>query len=294
MTVARRSLRELRGFVFDLDGCVWTGEALVPGVAEVLGFLRRQGRAIAFLTNNSRARSTSLRQKLEGLGIEAAPGEVLTPLEILGEVIDARWGPSQVLVVGGEEMEDVLREAGHTLVPVDRHAEASVVVVGNDFALSYARLTAAARAVARGAAFVTPNLDPRLPLEGDEFLPGCGAIVEAVATAAGVRPLVVGKPEPPLFELALSRMGIAPEAAAMVGDSVDSDIRGSRRIGMTAVLFAPRGGPDGVAHYVVRSMRELGRLLGDQKKPKAETPGTVESREKPVSQAEGGASPCDA
>jgi 4-nitrophenyl phosphatase len=300
VTAARRSLRELRGFVFDLDGCVWTGQTLVPGVAEVLGFLRRQGRAIAFLTNNSRARSASMRQKLADLGIEAAPGEVLTPLEILGEVIDARWGPSRVLVVGGEELEDVLREAGHTLLPLDRHGEAGVVVVGNDFALSYARLTAAARAVARGAAFVTPNLDPRLPVEGGEFLPGCGAIVEAVATAAGVRPLVVGKPEPPLFELALHRMGMAAEEAAMIGDSVDSDIRGSRRIGMTAVLFAPRGGPDGVAHYVVRSMRELGRLLGHrdggpaQKKSKAETPGTVQSGKRPVSQAEGGTSPCDA
>ena len=48
----------------------------------------------------------------------------------------------------------------------------------------------------------------------------------------------------------------------MVGDSVDSDVRGARRVGMTAVLFAPKGGPDGVAHYMVASMAELERLLG--------------------------------
>ena len=72
-----------------------------------------------------------------------------------------------------------------------------MVVVGNDFDFSYERLTAAARAVAAGAPFVTPNIDPRLPVEDGDFLPGCGAIVEAVAAAAGVRPLVVGKPEPP-------------------------------------------------------------------------------------------------
>ncbi len=47
----------------------------------------------------------------------------------------------------------------------------------------------------------------------------------------------------------------------MVGDSVDSDIRGARRVGMTAILFAPHGGPDGVAHYMVRSMAQLKRLL---------------------------------
>ncbi|HET7875441.1 MAG TPA: HAD-IIA family hydrolase [Methylomirabilota bacterium] len=262
MSPTRRSLREMKGFVFDLDGCVWTGDVLVPGAAQVLALLRAQGRRLSFLTNNSRARAQTLQAKLNRLGVEAREQDVLTPLEILGEVITARWGPSRVLVIGGPEMQQVLAEAGHTLVPVERHAEATVVVVGNDFEFTYERLTAAARAVARGAHFLTPNIDPRLPLEDGDFLPGCGAVVEAVATAAGARPMVVGKPEPPLFELALQRMDCGVDEAAMVGDSVDSDIRGARRVGMTAVLFAPKGGPDGVAHYMVRSMSQLRRLLG--------------------------------
>lgn len=264
MSQGRRGVRGLKGFVFDLDGCVWTGDVLVPGAAEVLALLRAQGRGVTFLTNNSRARSATLHAKLTRLGVEARPIEVLTPLEILGEVIAARWGPSPVLAIGGEELEAALTDGGHTLVPVDRYREAKVVVVGNDFAFSYERLTAAARAAAAGAHFLAPNLDPRLPLEGDDFLPGCGAVVEAVATAAGVRPIVVGKPELPLFELALERMGVTAEDAAMVGDSVDSDIRGARRAGMTAVLFAPHGGPDGVAHYMVKSMAQLRRLLADR------------------------------
>jgi len=254
-------LAEARGFVFDLDGCVWTGEVLVPGAAEVLALLRSQGRAVSFLTNNSRARAETLRAKLERLGVQAAAHEVLTPLEILGEVITSRFGLSRVLAIGGPELEQALLDGGHSLVPVERFTEATVVVVGNDLALTYERLTAAARAAARGAAFLTPNIDPRLPLEDGDFLPGCGAIVEAVAVAAGVRPIVVGKPEPPLFELALQRMGVTETEAVMVGDSVDSDVRGARRIGMTAVLFAPQGGPDGVAHYMVRSMAQLRRHL---------------------------------
>ena len=252
----------MRGFIFDLDGCVWTGDVLMPGAAEVLALLRSQGRALTFLTNNSRARAATMQAKLERLGVQAAPQDVLTPLEILGEVLDKHVGPaSRVLAIGGPELEAAAKDGGHRLVPTDRYREAQAVIVGNDFDFSYERLTAASRAVAGGAAFLTPNLDPRLPVEGDEFLPGCGAIVEAVAAAAGVRPLVVGKPEPPLFELALARMGLGAQDAAMVGDSVDSDIRGARRVGLTAVLFAPKGGLDGVAHYVVKSMSQLRRLL---------------------------------
>ena len=262
MSPPRRALREMRGLVFDLDGCVWTGEVLTPGAAEVLALIRRQGKGLCFLTNNSRARARTMQAKLERLGVEAKEAEVLTPLEILGEVVAQRWGPSRVLAIGGPELAAVLVEAGHTLVPVDAYREATVVVVGNDFDFSYERLTAAARAVDAGAAFVTPNIDPRLPMEDGQFLPGCGAIVEAVASAAGARPIVIGKPEPPLFELALQRMGLGVDDAAMVGDSIDSDVRGARRVGMTAVLFAPKGGPDGVAHYIVKSMSQLKRLLG--------------------------------
>src|SRR5439155_6972459 len=144
-----------------------------------------------------RARAQTLQAKLERLGVQAATHEVLTPLEILGEVIAARFGPSRVLAVGGPELEQAVLDGGHSLIPVEQFREASVVVVGNDFAFTYERLTAAARAVAGGAAFLTPNIDPRLPL----------------------------------FELALKRMGVTETEAVMVGDGVDSDIRGARRVG---------------------------------------------------------------
>jgi len=139
---------------------------------------------------------------------------------------------------------------------------ATVVAVGNDFDLTYERLTAAARACAAGAPLITPNVDPRLPLEGGEFLPGCGALVAAVAVAAGVRPIVVGKPEAPLFHIALERLGLAPAEAAMVGDSVPSDIAGARAVGMRTVLYAPEGAPADAADLVVGSFAELAAAAG--------------------------------
>src|SRR4029077_18251268 len=94
---------------------------------------------------------------------------------------------SRVLAIGGPELEAAVVDGGHSLVPMDRYREARAVVVGNDFDFSYERLTAASRAVAGGAAFLTPNLDPRLPVEGDDFLPGCGAIGEAGAAGGAAR-----------------------------------------------------------------------------------------------------------
>jgi 4-nitrophenyl phosphatase len=254
-------LAALRGFVFDLDGCVWQGERLNPGAAETLAALARAGRGVAYLTNNSRARGADIAAKLRRLGVTPAR-HALTPLEILGQVVAERFGRSRVLVIGSPELAAVVAEAGHAVVDVKAWREASVVVVGNDFDLTYERLAAAARAAAAGAPLVTPNVDPRLPLEAGDFLPGCGAIVEAVCVAAGVRPIVVGKPEPPLFRMALAALGLRPDEAAMVGDSVPSDVGGGRAAGMRTVLYAPDGAPADAADVVVRSFAELARLAG--------------------------------
>jgi HAD superfamily hydrolase (TIGR01450 family) len=272
-----RDLAGLRGFVFDLDGCVWNGDVLNPGAAELLDALHAAGRGLAFVSNNSRATGADLRARLHRLGVTVAE-HVLTPLEIIGATIAERFGPSRVLVIGAPETAAAVARSGHVLVAVDDYRDATVVVVGNDFDLSYERLTAAARAAAAGAPLVTPNVDPRLPVEGGEFLPGCGALVAAVAVAAGVTPVVVGKPAPPLFRMALARLGLEPAEAAMVGDSVASDIVGAHAVGMATVLYGPGGSasdgktpPEGAAlvtegaalvTVVVRSFAELAARLG--------------------------------
>ena len=235
---------------------------LNPGANETLTALHRSGRALAFVSNNSRATGRDLRERLHRLGVTLAE-HVLTPLEIIGEVIRERFGPSRVLSIGAPEMADVIERAGHELVDVKDYRAATVVAVGNDFDLSYERLTADARAAARGAPLVTPNVDPRLPIEGGDFLPGCGSIVQSVAVAAGVQPMVVGKPEAPLFRMALERLGLTAAVTAMVGDSVPSDIRGGKAVGMPTVLYAPAGGaPADAADVVVSSFAELAKLAG--------------------------------
>jgi HAD superfamily hydrolase (TIGR01450 family) len=257
--VPAASLRDVRGFVFDLDGCVWQGNVLNPGAGETLNALHAAGRGVAFLTNNSRATAATVQARLHALGLTFAR-HCLTPLEILGSVIRERFGVSRVLVMGAPEMAAVIAAAGHEVLGMKDYRSATVVAVGNDFELTYDRLAAASRAAAAGAPLVTPNMDPRLPIEGGDFLPGCGAIVQAVCAAAGVRPIVVGKPEPPLFRIALDRLGVTAGQAAMVGDSREADIAGARGVGMRTVLYAPEGAGAGDADVVIASFAELARL----------------------------------
>jgi HAD superfamily hydrolase (TIGR01450 family) len=257
------NLSAVRAFIFDLDGCVYAGNELLPGVDDVLRRLRAAGRRVLYLTNNSREAGTDLRAKLQRLGIAAAPEEVISAAEAAGPFVREQYGPSRALAVGSARFLGLLEAAGHTLLPFEAFAEAQVVVMGHDDAFDYARLTALARAVRGGAAFVAVNRDPRLPVEGGGFFPGCGAMVEAVAVAAGSQPRVVGKPQPYLFQMALARLRLPPAEVAMLGDSPISDIQGAQGVGLRTIWIAPPDADPDVIHpdLTIRSFAELSAQL---------------------------------
>jgi glycerol-1-phosphatase len=252
-------LASFRGFAFDLDGCIWAGSTLLPGARDLVAMLRSAGRGVVFVTNSSRERARQIAGRLSSLGIPAEAFDVLAALDLLGETIRRRVGPQNVLPLGTLEMHEVLEAAGHTVVSFEDWRRAGVVAVGNDPLFDFGRLRAASRAVAAGAALFTVNLDARLPVAPGEFDPGCGALTEAVAVAGGARPVVVGKPHAPIFEMALERLGCQPLDAVMVGDSLTTDVAGGRAAGMRTVWVDSTGESHepGRADVTVKDLAEL-------------------------------------
>jgi HAD superfamily hydrolase (TIGR01450 family) len=235
----RGSLRDLRGFSFDLDGTIWEGPTLLAGAAELVKELRDEALGVVFASNCSRHGAPLLCEQLEELGIPVAAADMFTPFDLVGAEIKRRLGPVPVLVIGTAEVAQVLAAAGHSPVTVDRWHEARAVVVGVDHDFSYERLRAATRAVMAGAAFFAINLDARFPVGPGLFDPGCGALAEAIAVASGVRPAAIGKPELPLFQFVIERLGCPAHQTAMVGDSISSDIEGGKAAGMFTIWIDP-------------------------------------------------------
>ena len=257
-----RSLRDLCGFAFDLDGTIWEGPALLPGAAKLVEEIRAAGLGVVFASNCSRSGSSHLSQRLVDLGIPAKPTEILTPFDLAGGEVKRRMGPVPVLVLGTEDLSQVLASSGHTPIPVERWQEARAVVVGVDLDFSYERLRAAARAVAAGASFFAINLDNRFPVGPGLFDPGCGALVAAIAVAGGAEPIAIGKPQPTLFRVAIERLGCPGRQVAMIGDSQSSDIEGGRGAGMFTIWLDPENDDPkpASADLKVRNLAELHQL----------------------------------
>jgi HAD superfamily hydrolase (TIGR01450 family) len=188
---------------------------------------------LAFVTNNASRSPAAIAQQLNQLGVGASPADVVTSAQAAARLIADRLpGGSAVLVAGGIGLRLALRERG--LRPVSTAAERPAAVVqGYAPDISYSLLAEAAVAIRGGAWYVASNADATLPSSRGP-LPGNGALVQLLVTATGRRPVVAGKPEPPLHAEAVRRTGA--RRPLVVGDRLDTDIEGAVRVGADSLL----------------------------------------------------------
>ncbi|MFL6249885.1 MAG: HAD-IIA family hydrolase, partial [Actinomycetes bacterium] len=224
-----------RGVVFDLDGVVYLGEEAIEAAPAALDQVRALGVAVAFVTNNSYRPPDLVAEKLQRMGVKAAPEEVLTSSQALVRLLGGSAGLDgvRVMVVGGPGLRGALEAAGARLVDGSAWREAEVVAVGFDPDLTYARVRDATLAIRAGARFVGSNPDTTLPAP-DGLWPGAGATLALLQASTGVRPEVAGKPERALLEEAAVAIGAGPYL--MVGDRVDTDLDGAHRLGWATAL----------------------------------------------------------
>jgi HAD superfamily hydrolase (TIGR01450 family) len=216
--------------VSDVDGVLYRGSRVLPGVPEALLRLREAGARLLFVTNNSTRSPEKAAERISELtGVEVTADEMCTSPMAAVRLLGPDDRP--VFVVGEDGITSTLETAG---VPVTGDATgARAVMVGLTPRITYEWIGAAADAVRRGARFIATNSDPTYPME-DRLLPGAGAIVSAIATAAGREPEIAGKPHPPMVDLVRSRLGDGP--IWVVGDRVDTDIALARAGGWRSVL----------------------------------------------------------
>lgn len=223
-------------FLFDLDGVVYLGDEPLPGAEESLARLRAADKQVRFLTNNPRPTREQVAQKLEGMGIRAYPEEVMTSGRATALYLREN-GLGSAYVVGSRGLASEVEGVG---VEVVDGGPCEAVVVGADEHVSYAHIRQAARWIFDGARFVATNADGSFPSPRGP-LPGTGAIVAAVRATTGQEPVVVGKPFPAMFEMALKTLNAGRDRVVMIGDSLQTDIEGARRAGIVSVLVVGKG-----------------------------------------------------
>jgi 4-nitrophenyl phosphatase len=228
-------LKRFQAFIFDLDGCVYVGNTVVPKVPDVIEKLRRLGKKVIFVTNNATKSPEEFALKLKRLGVDASSDDVLTSGTATAMYLSQKFGKCKVYPVGGESLKRELRKCGHQIFKVNQAEKADFVVACLDFNFSYKKLSAASRAIRNGKRFIATNIDPVIPVESG-FMPGAGAIVSAIVTATGREPCIIGKPSKHMLDMALEKLEASPENTAIVGDRLDTDIEGGNNANLYTIL----------------------------------------------------------
>ncbi len=251
-----------RGFVCDLDGVVYRGPAAVPHAVAALNNLPA---AVVYATNNASRTPQEVADHLVGLGLHTGPQWVVNSSMAAADVLACELAAgATVLAIGGPGVAAALTGAGlHSVFDSDQPVAA--VLQGYGTTVTAGDLAQAAYAIQRGARWVATNDDLTLPTDRG-IAPGNGALVAAVAAAAGARPRVTGKPHPPLYLMSARVLDQPLERVLAIGDRLETDIAGAVTAGMDSALVltgvhratdAALAPPEQRPRYVLGDLRDL-------------------------------------
>ena len=225
-------LTTIRAVVLDMDGVIWRGAEILPGVPDFFLFLRERGIPYAMATNNASKTVAEYVTRLAGLNIPIDGEHIITSAVVTADALAAEYpSGTPIYVIGSDSLIGLLTARGNVFDPKN----AQVVVVGLDVNLTYEKLKIALQRIVAGAEFIGTNADLVLPVAG-EIAPGNGGVVVALQAMSGRTPRIMGKPETAMFETALARLGYPAEQTLMVGDRLGTDIEGANRAGLKSAL----------------------------------------------------------
>jgi 4-nitrophenyl phosphatase len=225
------TLAEITHLVIDMDGVLYRSNEPMPRLQEFFAFLRARPIPFVLATNNSTNTPRQYADKLARMGVDILPSEVLHSGQATAHVIARQHGRgTRVHVFGMPSLREAMQAEGLVLADQD----VQVVVGSMDREVTYEKVKRATLLIRGGAHFYATNLDPTVP-SPEGLLPGTGCMVAMLGTAAGVKPTVIGKPEPTMFEVAMEQMAARRETTSTIGDRVDTDMLGGRRAGLTTI-----------------------------------------------------------
>ena len=226
------NLQHKKAFICDMDGVIYHGSKLLPGVLEFVQWMQREEKKFLFLTNSSARTLRELSLKLGGLGLKVDERHFYTSARATAIFLSAQRPGGSAYVIGDAGIINALYDEGYSI----NDTNPDYVVVSESANYDYARICHATKLVLEGAKLIGTNPDLTGPIEGGQIVPATGALLAPIELATGSKAYYVGKPNPLMMRNALKKLGCRREETAIVGDRMDTDIIAGVEAEITTVL----------------------------------------------------------
>ncbi|MCD7769527.1 MAG: HAD-IIA family hydrolase [Oscillospiraceae bacterium] len=242
------TLRKKKGFIIDMDGVIYHGNRLLPGVKEFVQWLMDNKKHFLFLTNSGQYTPKELQKKLERMGLDIDEKRFYTSALATAYFLGNQAPGCSAYVIGEHGVLNALYDKGITYNDVDP----DYVVVGEASSYNLEQMTKAIRLVNAGAKLIGTNSDLTGPTETG-IAPACRALISPIELATGKSAYFVGKPNPLMMRTGLRLLDVHSEDAAMIGDRMDTDIIAGIETGLdTALVLSGVTAREDVANYPYR------------------------------------------
>ena len=225
------NLRSKKGFLCDIDGVIYHGNQLLPGVKQFVSWLQEEGKSFLFLTNSSERSPRELAQKLSRMGMDVDESHFYTSALATAKFVASQSPGCTAFVIGAPGLFNALYEAGITMNDVNP----DYVIVGETSNYNYESILKAVHFVQNGARLIGTNTDMTGPSERG-IIPACRALVSPIELTTGRSAYFVGKPNPLMMRTGLKMLGCHSAEAAMIGDNMQTDIVAGVETGLDTVL----------------------------------------------------------
>ena len=212
-------LQRRKAFISDMDGVIYHGNQLLPGVREFLDWLRKEDKKFLFLTNSSERSPRELGEKMLRLGLEIEEEHFYTSAQATAAFLSQQCPGGSVFVIGEAGLINALYNAGFSMNDTDP----DYVVMGDTRSYSYEKLEQAVTLVRNGAKLIGTNPDLTGPTEKG-IVPSTGALIAPIELATASKAYFVGKPNPLIMRHAMKKLGCRREETVIIGDRMDTDI----------------------------------------------------------------------
>lgn len=228
-------LKQMKLFLFDMDGTLYLGDRLYSFTAELLDTIRSNGSRYLFMTNNSSKSVNDYIKKLANLGITATREDFITSSQATAYYLHKYHEGKKLYVCGTQSLKDELRMEGFAVT--EKLDEVECIVMGFDTELTFKKLHDVSYLLLTqpDLPYIATNPDLVCPTEFGS-VPDCGSVCICIKNATGKEPVVIGKPSPLMPELAMERLGIAKEETCVVGDRIYTDVKSGLNAGITGIL----------------------------------------------------------
>lgn len=224
--------REIKALIVDMDGVLWRDSKPLIDLPALFSEISQNGLSVILATNNATRSIAQYLDKLQGFGVQLEAEQVINSAEATAHyLLGMHPNGGRVYAIGENGFIDTLQAYGF----IQADEDVLAVLVSMDRGLTYQKLRQATLLIRSGSPFIGTNPDRSFPTP-EGLIPGTGAILAALEAATDVKPVIIGKPQPEMYRIALGRLGTTPQETLVIGDRLETDIAGAQALGCHTAL----------------------------------------------------------